>query len=617
MLRRFLLTIILFITLLLQSLGQGAMAQEDFKVTSVNFDASNEIIFLTSPDTMESQPIAKKIKLNMLSAPKRAYFDIDSAILTMPAQNWELDPGSNYSGIKQIKVAQFETNPNQIRVVLYLDDNFDSQNINFLRVNNNIIIQLSDKMCDKEYFQPIYSDETISSSDFYENLKVVEDSQNLPTASKTEMISEIQNAFDALDKNIERKDFKLRSKYYLAGIYPKDGNVLVSGFGALSIEKPLYLTNPSRVVFDIPDAVVNPDFRNKEFKLSDTELIKVGQFERSKARIVIYSEQTEKFIPIFSSDNQSLLIANSDKVDTGSLFGKTADAISYYARSVDPVTGEFIMAFNYPVVHGIERDSNSLIVYLFNVFRYNESVFKDVIKSTNIKDLKIELMPKVGMKLILPLDKNGLVSTYLGADAKALKIVAKGTKRTLFFGPKAPPATGSRVMIDAGHGGSDYGAIRSGVNEKDINLDIAKRVEAILLSKGVAVDMVRRGDDTVSLQERTAACEKCHPDIFVSVHVNSSVKPEIAGIETHYYHTQSLDLARIVHASMINAVNAPDRGLFKSKFYVINHTEVPAILVEVGFMSNQKELSQLTNERRKQATAKAIADGIVQYLNNR
>ena len=89
------------------------------------------------------------------------------------------------------------------------------------------------------------------------------------------------------------------------------------------------------------------------------------------------------------------------------------------------------------------------------------------------------------------------------------------------------------------------------------------------------------------------------------------------GLETHYYKDNSLELAKYVHASLLNHVNSKDRGLFKSRFYVINHTTAPAILVEIGFISSPVERAQLVSESRKQATAKAIAEGINDYFNKK
>ena len=126
--------------------------------------------------------------------------------------------------------------------------------------------------------------------------------------------------------------------------------------------------------------------------------------------------------------------------------------------------------------------------------------------------------------------------------------------------------------------------------------------------------MTREIDETVSLQERVEISENICPDIFVSIHVNSSNSESPNGLETHYYKDNSLQLAKTLHASLLNHITANNRGLFKSKFYVINHTTAPAILVEIGFLSNPSERAQLVTESRKQATAKAIAEGINDYF---
>ena len=108
--------------------------------------------------------------------------------------------------------------------------------------------------------------------------------------------------------------------------------------------------------------------------------------------------------------------------------------------------------------------------------------------------------------------------------------------------------------------------------------------------------MTRDDDSYVSLQDRVSISENAQPDIFVSIHVNSSVRPEITGVETHYYHQESISLAQTVHSSLASSVQSPNRGLFKSKFYVINHTTSPSILVEIGFISNSNEREQLTGK---------------------
>jgi N-acetylmuramoyl-L-alanine amidase len=168
--------------------------------------------------------------------------------------------------------------------------------------------------------------------------------------------------------------------------------------------------------------------------------------------------------------------------------------------------------------------------------------------------------------------------------------------------------------MDPGHGGCDHGAVRGDISEKDITLDVSKRVRELLEKKGYEVFMTREIDETLSLQDRVEISENLVPDMFVSIHVNSSNSDAPNGLETHYYKDNSLLLAKTLHASMLNHVQANNRGLFKSKFYVINHTTAPAILLEIGFMSNPIERVQLITDFRKQATAKAIAEGIDDYF---
>lgn len=629
MLKKILL-IIFFIFIFTQS----AFTNEIFKITSVSFDTSNSLIFLTSPDNT-SDEIMKNIKLTKLQNPKRVYFDIDSAVLTADVQNWFLNSG----GVKQVKISQFTANPAKIRVVLYLDEKFNQSMISYLKVNNNIVIKFKDAMPQQSYFQSTYRDEKSSSSDFYENLSISnEEIEKIKPVQNTTIndpvFNQIQQSFTttkpaivpiaATSAEIIKKDLKLKSKYYLDLISPKKDGFLISGFGTIGIEKPTYFTNPARVAFDISNVLVNPDVKNKDFKIG-TDILRVNQIEANKARILITSPDLEKYFPIYSADAQSVLFVKSDSLDLTALFSKTNDALGYDAIRESTGLDNFIITFNSPVVHSIKRENSKLIVNFYNTLRFNEPTFKASIKGTNFENMTIDLLPKVGLKLVLPLEKETTARCFLGADGKTVKIVLKGLPPKAICADKAltnvtnivlPKCKGRRtVVLDAGHGGHDYGAIRAGINEKDINLDIAKRVQAILVSKNVSVALTRDNDEFISLPERTTFCASSSPDIFVSIHVNSSAKPEINGIETHYYQPQSLELANVVHTCVINNVSAKDRGIFKSKFYVINHTDVPAILVEIGFISNAEERAQLINETRKQQTAKAISEGILKYLN--
>lgn len=592
------------------------MAENLFKITSANFDTSNSMIVLSSPDSSQ-EPVLEKVKLVNLENPKRAYFDINSAIITIPKQDWIF----NSAGIKEVKINQFSTNPNVVRVVMYFDEDFNPANLKFLSVKNNIIIKLKNNGYSDTYFQNTYRDEHASSSDFYEYLTVTTPVKQ-PTGAD-EIVEQLQKAFNsampqlAQQDVLEKKQLRLNTKYYIEKVTAKQDALLLNGFGALTIEKPMILTNPSRIVFDLSNTLVAQNLRNKEFKLNETDSVKIGQFSVNKARVVITTNAVEDYIPIYSSDNQSLLLANYKTVKTSGLYTNTNNLISYNHEKVDSQTSAMTLSFSAPVVHGIDRTTNQVILYLYNTNGYNEETFKKSFANTQFSQAQICLIPQIGLKVVIPVAQNSFVNTYLGADGKTIKVKVKSPKPVVqkpVTQNNTVPKGVRKVVIDAGHGGSDYGAIRNGINEKDITLDVSKKVEALLKKEGYAVKMTRTNDIYVSLQDRVDISESYAPDIFVSIHVNSSVKPEITGIETHYYHQESMNLAQTVHSSLASKIASKNRGLFKSKFYVINHTTAPAILVEIGFISNDNERSQLVSEKRKQDTAKAIAEGVKNYF---
>lgn len=613
------LTIISLFLLAINAFVPTASAEEIYKITSANFDTSNSMIVLTANDTAGA-PIMQELKLVKLDNPSRAYFDIDNAVLTTSKQDWTFNSGA----LKQVKINQFTTNPNVVRVVMYFDDDFNINSIKFYRIKNNIIVKLrNNNVCNENYFQNTYRDEHSSSSDFYEYTTVMS-----PVAtSANDIVGQIQDAFNttttAVQNTLAKKELKLNTKYYLNNVTPKQNSVLFNGFGSVTIERPYILSNPTRIVYDFPNTLTDTKVRNKEYKLNETDSVKIGQFSVNKARIVITTNDVNDYIPVYSSDNQSLILANMKKVNYQTLISNSSNVIGYSKEKNDEQTSSMVLFFDSPIVHSIDRLNAKFDVYLYNVSKYNEDKFKSTFANSPFSNAQITLMPKIGIKISIPLEQDSVVNTYLGADGKTLKVKIKEPKKKpavivvpspTVVTPK-PVGTGKKkVVIDAGHGGSDAGAIGGDIYEKDITLDVSKRVQDLLAKQGYIVQMTRAGDSYVSLQDRVAISEKFDPDIFVSIHVNSSVRPEITGVETHYYHQESMSLAQTVHSSLASAVSSPNRGLFKSKFYVINHTTAPAILVEIGFISNSAERAQLVSEKRKQATAKAIADGVQNYF---
>jgi N-acetylmuramoyl-L-alanine amidase len=169
------------------------------------------------------------------------------------------------------------------------------------------------------------------------------------------------------------------------------------------------------------------------------------------------------------------------------------------------------------------------------------------------------------------------------------------------------------VVIDPGHGGHDKGGQWGLVYEKHLALDTSARLENELKRRGFRTVMTRRSDYFISLPERVRITKKYSNAIFVSIHYNYTWKQDVAGLETFYTSSQSHALASHVQNGMLRKVKTNNRGAKFARFYVIRNASCPAILVECGFVSNQRERERMKSAWWRQALAEGIADGIVNY----
>lgn len=200
-------------------------------------------------------------------------------------------------------------------------------------------------------------------------------------------------------------------------------------------------------------------------------------------------------------------------------------------------------------------------------------------------------------------------------DETGLLIIDVAKEVLAPFNPVARLPGGSVIVVDAGHGGSDPGAQRGDIQEKEITLAICEKLRKILRRQGAKVVMTRSDDTFVSLEERVRITNETAPSAFVSVHINSlESNNSITGIETYYLHPQSKSLAESVHTSLVSKLAVPDRNVRTARFYVVNHTPYPAILAEVGFISNKDERDKLISSDYQQKIAEALAQGVIVYV---
>ena len=189
------------------------------------------------------------------------------------------------------------------------------------------------------------------------------------------------------------------------------------------------------------------------------------------------------------------------------------------------------------------------------------------------------------------------------------------------------------VYLDAGHGGYDPGASYFGISEKSLTLAIQNRVKAKLESEGYQVVTTRTSDTYVDLTDRSRAANASESDIFVSIHINASGSSAAQGIETYYYQpyaeypsrinatyhanptrlSMSDTLANAIQSSLINATGAQNQGVKRQTFAVLRETTAPAVLLELGFLSNPQEAARLNTSAYQETLANAIVAGIKSY----
>ncbi|APC48166.1 hypothetical protein BME96_08245 [Virgibacillus halodenitrificans] len=170
------------------------------------------------------------------------------------------------------------------------------------------------------------------------------------------------------------------------------------------------------------------------------------------------------------------------------------------------------------------------------------------------------------------------------------------------------------IVIDAGHGGRDVGAIGiTGVQEKHLTHKTAELLRDKLILLGANVTLTRPNDEFISLASRTSVANIANADAFLSLHYNSvSDLPGVSGIQSYYFLNNSKEMAQTLQSSLINISEANDRGVHKEDFFVMRQNRNEAVLLELGFISN-KESEQLL---ATQAYQEKLVAGIINGLNN-
>lgn len=181
----------------------------------------------------------------------------------------------------------------------------------------------------------------------------------------------------------------------------------------------------------------------------------------------------------------------------------------------------------------------------------------------------------------------------------------------------ANPNQKIRIVIDPGHGGKDPGAVgKDGKMEKHYTLSLGlKAAELLRQDSRFEIKMTRIDDTFVELEDRAQLANEWQADALISIHGNTYKDPAVGGTETYYRYENGLPLAESLHRQVVQQMGFRDREVREDRLKVLTLSEMPAALVEIGYLTNPGEEAEMLGAAGQARAAQAIADGVRDYFN--
>lgn len=235
------------------------------------------------------------------------------------------------------------------------------------------------------------------------------------------------------------------------------------------------------------------------------------------------------------------------------------------------------------------------------------------------KPLVLHLFNTDGKETVLPLKMDYDLMGYDAYYRNNYLVLEVKRKLKLY---RFKPLKDITIVIDAGHGGAERGAVSClGNDEKDINLKIALFLFDELSKKGADIYMTRFTDEFVSLNDRVKYSHNKKADIFISIHANSlpdGKDPKTSrGSSVYYYYDEAKPLAESILNNMVEKLKINNDGLYQRSFAVVRNSRALSVLIETGYVINPEDNVLLNNERFQKNCAKAISKGIIEYLKSK
>ncbi len=361
--------------------------------------------------------------------------------------------------------------------------------------------------------------------------------------------------------------------------------------------KMFRLSNPDRIVIDFPNTITVLGFNESLAEGQYVNKIRTAQFDTTTARIVVETDGQADY-EITKADNgqtviqfkepgyENIVYENDEKPTIKLEETETDISIEgiVYDNDYRNRTFTITLGQNYGALFGEgSLKVNDGIIETIDIDETDEGLTKIVIESTKVYEYRVE-------------EVEGAI------NIKAYK-------------PKE--LYDQIIVVDPGHGGKDPGAIDNDLWEKHVNLTITEYLKELFdVDDTVQVYYTRLIDEYPALQERVDLANEVEADVFLSIH-NNAYNPSYTGTETLYFPSQasstltSYGLASIMQQAIIAGTGNNDRGLKdRENLFVLRHTEMPAVIVEIGYLTNTNDSTKLKEEAYLRLVAKALYDGV-------
>jgi N-acetylmuramoyl-L-alanine amidase len=388
--------------------------------------------------------------------------------------------------------------------------------------------------------------------------------------------------------------------------------------------KSFPLANPPRLVFDVQEAVLAPEMP-KAVPITSTlaKQVRLGQFsaEPPIARLVVEVTGDAKELhwevrPGAQKTETIITVGEKGPVEL-TLPTVTRDGSATVVRLI----GAGKLARELGCVEGPPRVYVDLAGAASPWLKTQPGLIP--IREIRMGPKKTE-DKSPAVRLVLELQKKQASTIFTDGNDLVLAVSPEAWALPLPTYAGSGRLKGKIIVVDAGHGGKDVGAPAffgtkekptEGPYEKDLVLEIAHRLAAVLKAEGATVTMTREDDTFIALKDRAALANKLKSDAFISLHCNSCEKPNtLCGTSVYYDHEPSKRFAELVQRELIAALGTKDNNIRNANFAVIRRTEGPGILIETAFINHDEDRRKLQHPYFQERLARSAVDGLVQYL---